>query len=185
MKIISFVNRKGGCGKSSLVCLLALYWGDLKGKRVAITDQDSQGSSEAFVRHIASPNISLYEDGGQYDYVLIDTPGGIASRELSSIVSLSNLVIIPLSLSPTDIRSSGETAGLVSAPKKTKLLFNRVNTRTLAFRGRGEVTKAIGLKALKSHLGNRVAYSYALVEGWGALNRKSIAELTQLAEEIG
>jgi chromosome partitioning protein len=185
LKIISLVNKKGGCGKSSLVCLLALHWGEREGKRVAITDQDSQGSSEAFVRYMASPNISLYEEGGEYDYVLIDTPGGISSRELTSIVGLSDLVIIPMSLSPTDIRSSAETAGLVNAPKKTRLLFNRVNTRTLAFAGRGEVSKAIGLKPLKSHLGSRVAYSYALVEGLRALNRKSIAELAQLAEEIG
>lgn len=179
------MNKKGGCGKSSLVCLLALYWGERKGRRVAITDQDSQGSSEAFVLHRESPIITLYEKGGEYDYVLIDTPGGISSRELSSIVSLSDLIIIPLSLSPTDIRSSAETAGLIHAPQKTRLLFNRVNTRTRAFKGKGSIAKAIGLKPFKSYLGNRVAYSYALVEGWGALKGKSVEELTQFAEEIG
>ncbi|GMQ83212.1 MAG: hypothetical protein BMS9Abin05_2702 [Rhodothermia bacterium] len=104
---------------------------------------------------------------------------------MQAIESLSDLIIIPLSLSPTDIRSSAETAELIHALPKTRLLFNTVNTRTRAFKGKGSIAKAIGLEPLKNHLGNRVAYSYALVEGWGALKRKSIEELTQFAEEIG
>ena len=73
MKSIAFVNKKGGCGKSSLVCLLALYWGYRKRKRVAISDLDPQGSSEAFAKYMSDPHISIYDGGGVYDYVLIDT----------------------------------------------------------------------------------------------------------------
>ncbi len=185
MKIISFVNRKGGCGKSSLVCLLALYWAERGGKSVAISDLDPQGSSGAFVEHIGHQNISAYDDAAEYDYVLIDTPGGIEKGDLSTVVSVSDLIVIPLSLSPTDIRSSAETADIVAAPSKSRLLFNQVNVRTNAFKGRGETAEAIGLEPLESYLGHRVAYAYALVDGWRALRSKSVAELKQLAEEIG
>ncbi len=185
MKVISFVNRKGGCGKSSLVCLLALYWAERGGKSVAISDLDPQGSSGAFVEHIGHQNISAYDDAAEYDYVLIDTPGGIEKGDLSTVVSVSDLIVIPLSLSPTDIRSSAETAEIVTAPSKSRLLFNQVNVRTNAFKGRGETAEAIGLEPLESYLGHRVAYAYALVDGWRALRSKSVAELKQLAEEIG
>lgn len=185
MKVISFVNRKGGCGKSSVICLLALHWAEREGKRVGISDLDPQGSSGAFARHIGHPHIEVYEDAEAYDYVLIDTPGGIEKGDLRTVVEVSDLVVIPLSLSPTDIRSSAETVELVGAPDKTRLLFNQVNVRTNAFKGREETAQAIGLEPLESYLGHRVAYSYALVDGWRALRSKSIAELKQLAEEIG
>ncbi len=185
MKIISFVNRKGGCGKSSLVCLLALYWAERGGKSVAISDLDPQGSSGAFVEHIGHQNISAYDDAAEYDYVLIDTPGGIEKGDLHSVVSVSDLIVIPLSLSPTDIRSSADTAGSIGEIRKCRLLFNMVNTRTNAFKGRGATSEAIGVSPLERYLSRRIAYAYALVDGWGALHSKSIAELEQLAEEIG
>ena len=185
MKIISFVNRKGGCGKSSLVCLLALYWAEREGKSVAVSDLDSQGSSGAFVEHVGHPNISAYNKEGEYDYILIDTPGGIEKGDLLSVVSVSDLIVIPLSLSPTDIRSSAETADAISEGGKCRLLFNLVNTRTNAFKGREATAEAIGVPPLEAYLSRRVAYAYALVDGWVALRSKSISELEQIAEEIG
>ena len=186
MKVITFVNRKGGTGKSSLTCLLALHWAR-KNKQVAVKDYDSQGSSQAFVDLIANPNIATYttHNGGEdFDFLLIDTPGGIRQRDLNELVELSDKVIIPLCLSPTDIRSSTETAKLIDNPQKTRLLFNQVDTRTSAFKDRTSYAKAIGLKPLKNYLSKRVGFSYALIDGWSALNRKCIDELEQLAKEI-
>ena len=77
--------------------------------------------------------------------VLIDTPGGIEKGDLRRVVEVSDLVVIPLSLSPTDIRSSAETAGLVGAPDKTRLLFNQVNVRTnTAWRSRRSRARCAG-----------------------------------------
>jgi len=185
MKIITFVNRKGGCGKSSLSCLLALYWAQRKGKQVAIKDYDPQGSSQAFVDLINNPNIIPYQGSEDFDFLLIDTPGGIKQRDLNELVQLSDRIIIPLCLSPTDIRSSAETAKLIANPQKTRLLFNQVDTRTSAFKDRASYAKAIGLQPLKSYLSKRIGFTYALIDGWGALSRKCVEELEQLAKEIG
>ena len=185
MKIITFVNRKGGCGKSSLSCLLALYWGGRKGKQVAIKDYDPQGSSQAFVNLVDHPDITTYTGGEEFDFLLIDTPGGIQKRDLKELVELSDLIVVPLCLSPTDIRSSAETAKLIEAPNKTRLLFNQVDQRTSAFKDRASYARTIGLKPLKSFLSKRIGFSYALIDGWPALSRKCIEELERLAKEIG
>jgi len=185
MKIITFVNRKGGCGKSSLSCLLALYWADQKNKQVAIKDYDPQGSSQAFVSLIDRPNITTYTGSEDFDFLLIDTPGGIQKQDLKNLVDMSDLIIVPLCLSPTDIRSSAETAKLIQAPNKSRLLFNQVDTRTSAFKDRDSYAKTIGLKPLKSYLSKRIGFSYALIDGWPALSKKCVAELELLAKELG
>lgn len=183
MKVITLVNRKGGTGKSSLTCLLALYWAR-RNRQVAIKDYDPQGSSQAFIDLIDAPHILPYQGGEDSDYLLIDTPGGIKQQDLNELVELSDKVIIPLCLSPTDIRSSAETAKLIASPQKTRLLFNQVDTRTSAFKDRASYAKAIGLRPLKSYLSKRIGFSYALIDGWSALSRKCVEELEQLAKEI-
>lgn len=184
MKIITFVSRKGGVGKSTLTCLLALHWAHQKGKRTGIKDYDAQGSSQAFVNLIAHPNIATYTGGEDFDFLLIDTPGGINQKDLNELVGLSDKVIVPLCLSPTDIRSSTETAKLITDPTKTRLLFNQVDARTSAFKDRSDYAATIGLKPLKNFLSKRVGFSYALIDGWKALNKKCVEELAQLAKEI-
>ena len=184
MQIITFVSRKGGVGKSSLTCLLALYWAHRRKKQVAIKDYDPQGSSQAFLDLIADPNITAYSGGEDFDFLLIDTPGGIKQRDLNELVELSDKVIIPLCLSPTDIRSSAETAKLIANPAKTRLLFNQVDMRTSAFKDRADYAKTIGLRALKSYLSKRIGFSYALIDGWPALSTKCVEELERLAKEI-
>ena len=57
--ILTLVNKKGGCGKTSLACLLALYWAE-RGKKVAIQDLDPQGCADAFVSNIDNENIVAY-----------------------------------------------------------------------------------------------------------------------------
>jgi chromosome partitioning protein len=47
MKIIGFVNSKGGVGKSTVVCNIAVEVA-LKGKSPLLIDGDIQGSSTAF-----------------------------------------------------------------------------------------------------------------------------------------
>ena len=157
MKIITFVSRKGGVGKSTLTCLLALYWAHQKRKRTAIKDYDAQGSSQAFVNLIQHPNIAPYQGGEDFDFLLIDTPGGafapayagLNQKDLNELVNLSNLVIVTLCLSPTDIRSSAETARLINAQDKTRLLFNQVDARTSAFKDRETTTTGFPTTTVK------------------------------------
>ena len=182
MKTISLVNRKGGVGKTSLACLLALYWAQ-KGKRVGVDDLDPQGSSSAVVEHWENDLITVY-DGEEVDYLLIDTIGGIGEKDLAEIIDLSDLVLIPFLLGPTDMRATGQTVRQIDTTDKARLVFNKCNTQTAIFKDRRNYAQAMGAKAFKNHLSNRVAYAQALIDGWGGLNAKAKAELTTLSREI-
>lgn len=181
--IITFASQKGGVGKTSLVCLSALYWAE-KGKRVAIRDLDSQESAQAFLEHIDHPQIKEYDEFPDADYVLIDTPGGIRDRDLKNLLEFSDLIVIPFPLSPTDMRATGETVRRIHAHERARLIFNRVNTSTAIFKERRNYASVLGIPALKNYLGDRVAYKHALVDGWSALNRKAKEELTSVLKEI-
>lgn len=182
MFIVTLANSKGGCGKSTLACLLALNWAGL-GKRVLIRDLDPQGSSGAFVEHLDHPNIKLYVDGMDADYLLVDTPGGIRDKDLVALVDLADKVVIPFLLSPTDMRATGETARKIDQ-KKTRLLFNKCNPSTSIFKDRHNYAELLGVKAMKHHLGDRVCYKHALVDGWPALNAQAKAEVLSVATEL-
>ena len=181
--VITAANFKGGCGKTSAVCLLALYWSE-QGKKVAIQDLDPQESSAAFVDHLENPQICEYNDLEEFDFILIDTPGGIKERDLKNLLQFSDMVLIPFLLSPTDMRATGETVRRLSAHAKARLLFNKVNVSTSIFKDRHNYASLLGVQALKKHLGDRVSYKHALVDGWSALNAKAREELTALAKEI-
>ena len=191
MKVISFVNRKGGSGKSTVIALLALYWAEKQGKQVCVLDRDRLKMSYAFVEGVAHPNIARYKLGETCDYLLVDTPGGIDQADLDVHLEESHLVIIPVTLSGQDLRGTAETAKLVGAPDNVRLLLNRADLRTSAFKNRAAYLRSIKdkqqkpLPRFKTHLANRAAYRYAATEGWHRLNRAAIEELGKLVKEIG
>ena len=184
MRVLSFVNKKGGCGKSTLVCALGLYWAERAQKRVAVQDMEINGGSGSFVEYAEHPNLSLYEEGGDYDFVLIDTQGGVTDSELKQVEDFSDRVIIPLLLAPLDIAKAVETAELLHEPEKARLLVNHVRHNTTAWRDRESVLEAIPVPVLGSHITRRTAYANLLIDGWSALNREALDELERLAWEV-
>ena len=184
MKIISFMCKKGGPGKSTIASMLALYWAEQEGKHVAIIDRDRNKDSLAFVRAAQHPNIHIFENGEAYDYVLVDTPGGIQQKDVDTIMQESNLVLVPSRLRSRDIRNATATARLIRTPEKARLVWNCIDTTTAMFRHRGQYAKAIGLTPLKSYLVDRVSYDYASTGGWEMLDRKALTELAKLAKEV-
>ena len=186
MKVIALLNKKGGCGKSTIACALGAYWAERAGKQVAIQDMEVNGISSSFVRHIGHPNLSVYESGRDYDYVLIDTEGNISTRELATVESYADQVVIPLKLTAADLKKVYETEQILSAPQKANILFTMVRTNTNAWRDRERSLEAISIEPLKSIIGLRSAYEYMLLDGWGAISndRKALEELEALAWEV-
>lgn len=186
MKVIAFISKKGGCGKSTTVSALGLYLAEAGGKRVAVQDMEINGLSSTFVRKTQHPLLTLYEDGEEYDYVLIDTEGNIDTPEMAEVERLADLIVIPTALTPPDIMKAYETEQLLSDHSKTRLLQVSVRTNTNAWRDRRHSFDAFKSKRLKTAIRQRTAYQYFLTDGWGGLKRDrgAMKELKSLAKEL-
>lgn len=132
-KIITFVNQKGGVGKSTLTINIAAILSEKY--KVLLLDTDTQGSSEdwgiARINKLESANklrvfskhyrgikkatevsMDLAEIAASYDIVVVDTPG---RNELVSlgVIAAANLVIIPLTPGNFSFWSSEITRELI------------------------------------------------------------------------
>lgn len=128
MKTITFLNSKGGVGKTTL-CLNVAH-GIIKAQPLAkllLIDADLQGSLRKWHDKGLSDMQLLVADTRQslatakrmaceadIDYLLIDTPGTLIGLAGSSI-SISDLVVIPLRPSGLDIWETIDAIDLVKA----------------------------------------------------------------------
>lgn len=127
LKIISVVNQKGGCSKTTTAINLALNL-HYEDKRICLLDADPQQSVLETLKNrknniiTCAPalgdlvdEIEKYKD---YDYVIVDTPPH-NDEIVKNAVLCSGLVIIPVRDSPLDLRSAEKTVELIREAKKT------------------------------------------------------------------
>lgn len=113
MPVISFINPKGGCGKSTTAIHLARAL-SLSGQSVLLVDADPQGSlinwSEAAIEPlldvgIASNSNELIQGIKQYkkqfDWIIVDSAGRLEDMSAAAI-NVANLIIIPIQPSALD-----------------------------------------------------------------------------------
>ena len=184
MQVISFISRKGGVGKTTVLFNLALYLAKT-GSAVALVDKDQDQDLVGMAAAVDYPGLKVLEgntDG--IDYVLVDTPGGMAEREFKTYVDSSDLIIVPMRLGASDLKRTQRTAELLNATSKARLLFNAINRSTRTFDQRNTYAQHIGLKPLKAWMGQRAAYNYATVDGPNAWNADCTHELDTLTREI-
>jgi chromosome partitioning protein len=142
--ILSFVNAKGGAGKTTTVMHLAHIYAE-RGSSVLVVDADVQGSASSWSDEAAASgtvlpfevvslaSASLIErriDGfaARHDLVLID-PGPNFVDIIQAAISMADLAVIPLNARPDDIRQAVKTAAecsLLTVP--CVALLNRVKT---------------------------------------------------------
>ncbi|MBF0301433.1 MAG: ParA family protein [Desulfamplus sp.] len=187
MKVISFANQKGGCGKSTIVINLALNFA-LQKKRVILFDTDPQKSSYETLdirEDKLFKVVAVYSDIYQtlekyepyYDYAMIDTPPHDNEIVTVSVVC-SDLVIIPVQDSPLDIRSTKVTVDLIRKAKtlnpdlKCYFLLSRIQPQTVLAKELAEIlTNLYETDILNTQISNRVSYKYSLIYG------KSVTEM--------
>lgn len=128
MAIIGFVNQKGGVGKST-TCYHLAYWLHQQGKKVLLVDADAQTSCNTWVQQsetgIASKVIQVGDElmeqlGGlakEYDYVLVDGPGGL-SEATKGIILCADLVVVPCTTGLVDIVSAAQTVRVIKMAQK-------------------------------------------------------------------
>lgn len=106
-KVISFVNQKGGVGKSILCDELAFEF-DRLGVSYNLYDLDGQGG----LLHEES-------DNSKANYWLVDTPGQLVDEVLDAIKQ-SDVIIVPTRASMKEMEPFERTLNIIKSSKKKK-----------------------------------------------------------------
>lgn len=206
--IISFVNQKGGVGKTTLSLATAFELN--KNKKVLAVDADPQGSiiSWSDIRDRELPKglsiaslakKTLHRDleglAEGFDHVVIDTPPRLTDITRSAIMA-SHLVLVPCTPSPYDVWATKETLDLIREAtiyhKTLKFAFaiNRKVANTVLGR---EVKSAISelgddFVLLKTEVIHRMVFAEAGVNGHAVQEidkeGKATQEIKSLVEEL-
>ena len=211
MKVISIVNTKGGVGKSTLTCNLAVAAAQ-DNKNVLIIDGDGkQASSLAFralrekdditAISITTPTINKdIKKFSDFDIIFIDVGGRDSTISRSAIMAAAEgLLLIPVLPSNYDIWATEDTFKLLDEARafidiKAYAVFNQVlpNTNIKIVKeakfALEEMSLEYNVPLLDQYLYSRVDYKSSVGEGKGVIeyNSKSKAalEVVNLYEEI-
>lgn len=209
MKVISIVNQKGGVGKSTIACNLAVA-ASHDNKQVLIIDADTQGSSLSFrslretsdIATVSMPSSSIHKDiknFSNFDLIIIDSGGRDNNIFRSSILASAGkgILLVPVLPSPYDIWATETTFEIIEEIKMTHdiecyTFFNQNIARTNISKEAQEALKDVSsdtdIKILKTILNQRVDYKNSISEGLGVIEyapkSKAALEIDTLYTEL-
>ena len=202
--IISFVNQKGGVGKTTTAINLASNL-VRKNYKLILIDADPQGSAttwhgiednQAFeiLDHpgeLTQADVDILEAG--YDYVIIDAPPAMDDK-VETILKASDLTILPVTPSSLDLWSCKETLDKmdpeIQAPlnNKIRLLINRKIPGTRVGREVRHALEKFDAPVFETELCQRVAYIDAMKYGVSVMQfapgSKAAGEIEQWSQEV-
>jgi chromosome partitioning protein len=128
MRVLVIASQKGGSGKTTLACHLAVEAEARGHGPVALLDTDPQGSTSEWwnAREAATPafaaNVTLKDLRAQLDalqqagfkLIIIDTPPAVTAA-IRPVLAVADLVLVPARPSPHDLRAVGRTVDLIHA----------------------------------------------------------------------
>lgn len=206
-KTIAILQLKGGAGRSTLSTTLA---GELskQGKTVLVDCDMPQGTSASWFAlrqqegkqaglslETAATHTELAQKVQRHPdakFIVIDGPPRIAEMTRASLI-LADLVLIPTGASAADLWATGDLLGLIEEAKaiktlKTRLVWTRFRAATKAAQELSKVSEGeLGIEALKTAMGLRVAYAEALGSGQTVAelsDQTARAECSALIQEI-
>ena len=176
MKVISFLNPKGGSGKTTVT--INVSTSIAKKHRVAVVD------TEKDVYTIRKELVG-------YDYVIIDGAGAL-SVITAAAVMVSDLVIIPVTPSPLDFSASGAVISVLEAqsynrPVECRFLITRKIEQATMLGVLRESIAATGIPSLKTSITQRQSYVKSVLDGETVFDTNDGAakgEIEVLAGEI-
>jgi chromosome partitioning protein len=154
MKIISFISRKGGTGKTTNAINLATSL-HAAGKKVMLVETDTNytlntlrkmeaaresGTSSFDIVGSQDNNVAdelqSIREKAQYDYIIVDSAGKTTDEGIKKLCLVSNAVIVPTSLTQNDLLVTYQTvtdlmpAKSINTDLKILVLPNRIHSFT-------------------------------------------------------
>jgi chromosome partitioning protein len=180
MKNIMIINPKGGCGKSTISTNLAGYFANWNIK-VTLADLDEQKSSLEWLRarstmypriHGISAWTGEMAVPPDTEIIIMDTPAGIHHmKELSDMIQVADVLLIPVLPSPIDIRAAAKFIHellLVHKVSRTRtkigIVANRVRINTLAYKSLERFVNALSIPFIT---GLRMSRNYLMAADKG------------------
>ncbi|MCU7878965.1 MAG: AAA family ATPase [Candidatus Thiodiazotropha sp. (ex Lucinoma borealis)] len=202
--IISFINQKGGVGKTTIAINVASLLAQ-QGYKTLLIDADKQGSSSTWAslreetpfqvvslarENMAKDALSL---ATEYDYTLIDAPPHAEAISRSCIIA-SDLVIMPIEPSGLSTWASDVTVKQVEQARDYKetlkcgFVVSRKIGNTVIGRQVREMVENTGMRVFDADIENRVAFAESMTMGqnifeWNA-DKKATAEIITLTKEL-
>lgn len=199
MKVIAFLNQKGGVGKTTLATNVA---GAIarRSRRLLFVDSDPQGSAldwsqarqvPSLFQVVGLPRPVLHKElpdlGNGYDYVVIDGPPRQDALAKSAIAA-SDIVVVPVQPSPYDIWAAQETIELIreaSVFKEAQKIVFAINRKIANTAIGRDVEQALsqfeGVRILATPIHQRVIFAESVGRG---LTVGEIDAASAAAEEI-
>lgn len=183
--IYSFVNQKGGVGKTTLAVNVAAERAR-RGRRVLLIDADPQGSAldwqaqrgrmerASLIAVAGFPRDTIHREidqlGAGYDDIVIDAPGRIEAVA-RAVIMACDVVVIPVQPSPYDIWASGDVLSLIEQSQVYKPELSAVwaiNRRIVGTSIGRDINKQLrdhGPRLLEATVAQRVIFSESAARG--------------------
>ncbi|EGI0196861.1 AAA family ATPase [Salmonella enterica] len=201
MKIISFLNGKGGVGKTTISVSVA-WCLTLMGFKVALCDTDPQGSVSnwyngdvcPFDVYSASDEKEIYnlrKSLNSYDYVVIDGAATISAISAAAVM-VSDVVLIPVTASPLDFAACSGVLAVIGArealkPVTARFIQSKRVTNARMNETLKESVRGTGIELTRASVANRQSYVRTLLDGGSVFtgnDNQAKAEIQLLTKEI-
>ena len=201
MKVISFLNPKGGSGKTTAVINVSTAMAR-SGYNIAVVDTDPQMSlttwsksgKAVFDVFTAASEKDVYgirKDLTEYDFVIVDGAGSL-SVITSAAVMVSDLVIIPVTPSPLDFSAAGSVVTVLEAQAysrkvEARFLITRKIEQATMLSVLKESIRDTGVKSFRTAITQRQIYVKSILDGDSVFESSDGAakgEIESLTKEI-
>jgi len=194
--IISIINLiKGGAGKSTLAINLTAAL-ERNNKKVCLIDLDEEqkaaykwSKNRVNTRCLLAPSTKQISDIiKEYDYTLFDT-GGFDTVSTQALISVSDIILIPTSMSPIETEAFGELIRKLQKIKKilkkeelnVYIVPSRIHTSVSSTKvaKHFDPLNSLGYK-ITAPIYNRVAYQNSYFNGSDVFKTKDIKAQTEI-----
>tara|TARA_Y100001936_G_scaffold41889_1_gene40505 strand:+ start:1128 stop:1769 length:642 start_codon:yes stop_codon:yes gene_type:complete len=205
--VIAVANQKGGVGKTTIAMNVAA--GLMRRRSCIVIDSDPQGSATLWTELSGDPSrfpveVVLAEDRldkqveqlqAEFDYIVIDCPPEIKSGSIMGVMSVSQVLLVPLLPSPMDLWASTRIEELIKQAQKRNpkilpfILLNQIEPRSAMSRGMDDALQEINIPVLRNRLGRRASYRTSALEGCsvydlGYRGRAASEEIDGVIDEV-